>query len=217
MVSISEWEESSWIDEPRVKALTGGDPLTVRHLYQSPFTFHPTFKLFVRSNHKLKVKGTDHGWWRRVQQIPFTVRFEGATADKTLGATLLAEGRGILRWLVEGCLMWQREGLRPPSKVIEATRAYRESQDVLASFVGDATTRQDPLAKVKRSTLYAAYKTWCGDNGEYPMSGRRFNEAMRERGLEERKMADGHLYWLGLTVLVGEREGDLVVKGGAPF
>ncbi len=198
LVSISEWEEGAWIDEPRVKALTGGDPLTVRHLYQQPFTFTPTFKLFVRSNHKLRVKGTDHGWWRRVQQIPFTVRFEGVTADKTLGTTLLSEGRGILRWLVEGCLMWQREGLRPPTMVVEATRAYREGQDVLGQFLGDRT-RGDREASVPRATLYQVYRAWCKDTGERELSGRAFCEAMRERQYEDRRL-HGVDHWMRLAL-----------------
>ena len=70
------------------------------------------------TNHKPKVRGTDHAIWRRLALIPFNVRFWDAAkgesgplelqADKGLKATLQAELGGILRWLVDGCLNGSR-------------------------------------------------------------------------------------------------------------
>jgi len=37
---------------------------------------------------------------------------------------LLSERDGILAWAMEGCLEWQRVGLKPPAAVSSATDAY---------------------------------------------------------------------------------------------
>ncbi|HYZ31675.1 MAG TPA: hypothetical protein VE684_05255, partial [Crenalkalicoccus sp.] len=39
------------------------------------------------------------------------------------------EWPGILRWMINGCLEYQRTGLKPPPAVVEATRAYFDAQD----------------------------------------------------------------------------------------
>ena len=55
--------------------------------------------------------GTDLGIWRRIRMIPFTENFEGRE-DAQLTDKLKQELPGILNWAVEGCLQWQRQGLR---------------------------------------------------------------------------------------------------------
>ena len=41
----------------------------------------------------------------------------------------------MLRWAVQGCLMYQKAGLTLPQKVVMDQAAYRESQDVLAQWI----------------------------------------------------------------------------------
>ena len=54
-----------------------------------------------------------------------------------MGEKLKKEADGILRWAVEGCLMWQREGLNPPDVVKAATEEYRQEMDALSEFIAD--------------------------------------------------------------------------------
>ena len=49
--------------------------------------------------------------------------------DPSLGEKLRAEYSGILAWAIQGCLDWQREGLKPPAIVREATATYLDSED----------------------------------------------------------------------------------------
>ena len=65
---------------------------------------------------------------RRMNLIPFTVSFMGRQ-DKDLEAKLQSEYPQILRWMVQGCLEWQKQGLNPPMKVIDATRNYMREED----------------------------------------------------------------------------------------
>jgi putative DNA primase/helicase len=52
LVSAQETEEGRRWAESKIKALTGGDPITARFIRQDFFTFTPQFKLFIAGNHK---------------------------------------------------------------------------------------------------------------------------------------------------------------------
>src|SRR5437867_6039937 len=91
--------------------------------------FRPEFKLWLATNHKPVIRGTDKAIWDRIRLVPFTVRIPDAEQDKALGEKLRAELPGILRWVVDGCLAWQRDGLGMPAEVQEATATYRAEMD----------------------------------------------------------------------------------------
>ena len=82
----------------------------------------------------------DHAMWRRVKLVPFSVVIPDDEQDKALQAKLKKERSGILNWLIEGCLDWQRNGLKDPKAVRIATADYRAEQDLVAAFVDDRCT-----------------------------------------------------------------------------
>ena len=71
-VTTTEVEQGRRLSETLIKKITGNDELTARFLYGEFFNFMPTFKIFMATNHKPVIKGTDHGIWRRIKLIPFT-------------------------------------------------------------------------------------------------------------------------------------------------
>ena len=89
-VSTIETGERQSLAENFVKAVTGGDKISARYLYQEYFSFEPVFKVFLATNHKPIIKGTDEGIWRRIRLIPFTQRFEGVNDDHSLRQKLEA-------------------------------------------------------------------------------------------------------------------------------
>jgi putative DNA primase/helicase len=117
LVTSSETNDGSRLNEARFKALSGGDPITARFLNAEFFTFVPEAKFWLAVNHRPRVEDLSHGFWRRVRLVPFTRTFD-ADQDKGLPAKLLRELPGILSWAVNGCLAWQREGLDAPPAVI---------------------------------------------------------------------------------------------------
>jgi len=74
---------------------------------------------------------------RRLHLVPFTVTIPANERDNDLPDKLKAEWPGILRWFINGCLMWQREGLNPPHVVKSATETYFEEQDAFETFKGE--------------------------------------------------------------------------------
>ena len=72
MVS-DEVPEGRKLNESLVKNLTGGDQIHARNPYEKPFSFAPTHTLWIYGNHKPVITGMDHGIWRRIYLVPFTV------------------------------------------------------------------------------------------------------------------------------------------------
>lgn len=72
-VTSSEPNEGFRFDEGLIKQITGGDKVTARFLYAEEFEYTPKFKIWVSTNHKPIIRGTDDGIWRRLVLIPFDV------------------------------------------------------------------------------------------------------------------------------------------------
>ena len=55
--------------------------------------------------------------------------------DLQLEEKLQAEWPGILRWAIDGCLDWQRNGLVRPESVVAATDDYFSDQDLFGQWL----------------------------------------------------------------------------------
>ena len=143
LVTATETEEGRRWAESRIKQLTGGDTVAARFMRQDFFEYRPAFKLIIAGNHKPLLRSVDEAIRRRFHLIPFAVTIPPEERDAVLAEKLKAEWPGILAWLIEGCLEWQTEGLRPPQAVLEATEAYLSAEDFspLGSRNGASGTR----------------------------------------------------------------------------
>jgi putative DNA primase/helicase len=115
--------------ESKVKSLTGGDRLQGHYMRQDFFEFDPQFKLMIIGNNKPSLRGVDEAIRWRLHLIPFTVTIPAEERDRELPEKLKTEWPAILRWAIDGCLMWQRDGLNPPAKVVDATKNYLAAED----------------------------------------------------------------------------------------
>lgn len=197
LVTSVEPNEGVRINEGLLKQLTGDDTVTARKLYGDEFEFKPEFKLWMATNHKPVIRGTDTGIWRRIHMIPFTVQIPEEKIDRRLKYKLSAELTGIFRWAVEGCLMWQKEGLKMPRAVLEEVREYRREMDVISAFVEDKCTVGKGLS-VQSSALYAAYLRWADSGNEYKMSNTKFGLEIAKRF--EKVKGRKYNYYSGLTL-----------------
>jgi putative DNA primase/helicase len=182
-VSAAEVERGRRLAESKVKQLTGSDTVTARFLHGEFFDFKPEFKLWLSTNNKPEIRGTDDAIWDRIKLIPFTQRFEGDREDPNLPETLRGELAGVLAWVVEGCLEWQEHGLEAPTAVTTATEKYRSEMDTLAAFLEETCVRA-PRAEVPATPLYNRYKTWGDATGEPVESQKAFGARLAERGFE---------------------------------
>ena len=133
-VTTEEPSEGVRLNEGLVKQLTGGGKVTCRFLFGDEFEYEPEFKIWIATNHKPVIRGTDVGIWRRIRLIPFEVNIPKEKVDKNLKYKLREEMPQILRWAVEGCMLYAKEGLEMPSCVQQATDEYKNEMDLLQSF-----------------------------------------------------------------------------------
>lgn len=189
LVTAIETEEGRRWAESRIKSLTGGDRIAARFMRQDYFEFTPQFKLCIAGNHKPGLRSVDEAIRRRFNLIPFTVHIPPEERDETLTERLKAEWPGILAWMVQGCLDWQREGLVAPAAVRAATAEYLEAEDALSSWMDDKCERS-PQAKETSTDLFLSWKNWADAAGEPSGAQKRFSQKLEERGFE--KVRDKH-------------------------
>jgi len=202
-VTTTETDQGRRLSEPLIKQITGNDRITARFLYGEYFNFVPTFKIWMATNHKPVIKGTDHGIWRRIKLLPFTTKIEEERQDRRLEEKLMLESAGILNWLVEGARRWRAEGLKAPKIVVNATDEYRAEMDVIGDFLKDRCSMAEGAA-VRARELFKCYQDWCDDNNERACSERLFGLRLKELGIAQKRCMDER-HWLGVGL--GERPG----------
>lgn len=192
-VSTEEPTEGVRLNEGLVKQLTGGGKVTCRFLYGDEFEYAPEFKIWVATNHKPVIRGTDVGIWRRIRLIPFEVNIEHP--DKQLKYKMREEMPQIMRWAVEGCMMYQKEGLEPPQRVLDSTNEYKSEMDLLETFMDaciviDYTTKE----QVPANELYQIYTAWANENNEYVMTSRKFFTEIAKKVPDKKRVSSGIVY-----------------------
>lgn len=190
-VVCSESQEGERLNETMIKQLTGGDIVSVRGLYQSTFEFKPQFKIWMATNHKPIIRGTDLGIWRRLHLIKFEFTVEEERIDKNLTYKLKRELPGILNWIFEGYLKYKRIGLKVPQCVSQHVKEYRNEMDVISQFLEECT---EPCAgfEMKASVVYDHYKKWAKQNEQYVMNSTKFGIELAKRYTKIKNMRGIH-------------------------
>ncbi len=201
-VTCIETDDGQQLSEALVKELTGGDPVTARLMKQDFWTFRPRHKMWLATNHKPTIRGTDRGIWRRIKLIPFSVTIPETDKDKHLPEKLAAERSGILNWALKGFRDWSKGGLGEPAEVRHAVSEYRGEEDVLGAFLGEWCIVK-PAATCQASVLYRTYKMWAEQAGERTLTQTKFGLAMTERGIE--RIKSGTMQYRGIGLLDDER------------
>jgi len=204
----SETEDGKRWAESKIKSLTGGDRIPARYMRQDFFEFDPQFKLFLIGNHKPALRGVDEAMRRRLHFVPFTVTIPPAERDPELPEKLKGEGAAILRWMIHGCLEWQRQDLNPPEIVRAATADYLTSEDAFERW-RDECTEAAPNAWEGSGDLWNSWKRWAEHTGEFVGKQRKFSDSLILRGLSpEREPGTGARGYRGLRLLRRDHTSD---------
>jgi putative DNA primase/helicase len=180
-VTAIETEDGRRWAEAKIKSLTGGDRITARFMRQDFFEYVPQFKLIVAGNHKPGLRNVDEAIRRRLHLIPFTVTIGEQERDPDLVEKLKTEYPGILQWAIEGCIMWQWDGLKPPAVVRDATSQYLTAEDAIGRWIDDCCVL-NPQCWSSSTALYHNHKEWCEQVGERCRSQKGFVQALEARG-----------------------------------
>ena len=190
MVSATETEQGRRWAESKVKEITGGDAVSARFMRQDFFTFFPRFKLLIAGNHKPTIRNIDEAMRRRLHLVPFTITVPPEKRDKHLQEKLLMERDAILAWGLQGCLEWQKSGLKPPKCVQDATQEYFEEEDAVGEFIDDECQRS-PHSREPISAVYQRWKDRAESRGEFVGSSRWLTQQLLARGFERGRITNG--------------------------
>ncbi len=207
LAAAVESDEGRRFSEAFVKQITGTDTVTVRHLYNDFFDMRPEFTVWLSTNHKPQIKNTDHGIWRRIRLVPFDVTFKERSAtdgdsvlckDEQMPERLRQELPGILNWVIQGCLAWQRDGLPVPEPVKKATEGYRAEMDLVAAWIADCCIIS-PTAEETATELHKSYAAWCEENGERSMTSRALAGRFKDREFTQTRSTTARK-WCGIRL-----------------
>jgi putative DNA primase/helicase len=193
MVLVAEVEEGRRWAEAKLKKMTGGDTLTAHFMRQDFFQFKPVFKPVISGNHKPQIRSVDVAMRRRLNLIPFSVTIPPEKRDNELKAKLRVEGPGILQWLIEGCLAYQRMGLKPPQSVVDATDLYFKDEDSVAGWIEERCDVGVGL-RDSASRLFASWKHYAEKAGLFAGNNKRFKAEMSRLGYREKRLSFGVAY-----------------------
>lgn len=198
LAMAAETGEDHMLNMERLKALSGGDPITDRYLYSRSFaTWAPSHTLWLQTNARPRVRNTDEGSWRRLQLVPFTSSYLAQLGNRDAGLRDRlrddpANRSAVLAWIASGAREWLTEQAMPTCvEVDRANVEWRDSEDVIASFLADTGFEvvggDDHFVGAK--ALYGLYREAALNGGQHPLSDKRFRAEM-ERYAFQRRVAD---------------------------
>ncbi len=206
LVISQEINQGAKWDQRKINSITGGDDITARFMRQDEFTYTPQFKLIIAGNNRPELDVIDDATKRRFRILPFTYRIPENEKDKDLFDKMKIEWPGILYKLVDGCLRWQRDGLKMPKRVKDVTDEYFVSENNVELFIKeccdvnvkpwliDSNNMQysidDDGEKIYiyrelLRYLYAAFSLWCWKNKNKDIGSKKFSDDLELLGYEK--------------------------------
>lgn len=212
MVAAVEPEKGRKLAASTLKEITGGDTISARDLYKPPFSFKPTFKIWLAANDSPELPDDDSGLWRRLQRLPFESVILPDERDPEVKRHLTSDGgESVLAWAVAGCLLWQEEKLKPPKIVRDKTAELRRDFDPLAEFFADRCI-VDPGVEVEASALRRSYDDWARQHGSSAISNREWGHRLQALGCrrDRRRSMGGppKVLWIGIGILTNTSDDD---------
>ena len=184
LLIAAELKSGTILSDSIVKQLCSTDDIFAEKKYHAPFAFAPCHTLVLYTNHLPAVSANDEGIWRRLIVIPFRAKIEGSSDIKNYADYLFDQaGPSILSWIIAGAQKVIAQGyhLTPPKCVQDAIAAYRADNDWLTQFL-DSCCTVGPDLYVSSAGLYAAYRSYCLQQGARPRSTTNFYGALTNAG-----------------------------------
>lgn len=196
----SELQDGRQLNTSLLKDISGQDTIKARRLYSHEVEFMPECKVWLYGNHKPIVRDTTVSIWRRIKLIHCTANItESERIDDYFERYLKPELSGILAWAVQGCLDWQKEGLKDIETIKSATASYRTDEDDLGTFIEDCCVLEVDALIVKKE-LKALYSKWLEDTKADGITSQKiFKARLLEKGIVDGFTSDKKSRaWLGI-------------------
>ncbi|WP_168185838.1 phage/plasmid primase, P4 family [Magnetospirillum sp. ME-1] len=203
LVTASETDRNQKFAVSRVKNITGDERVTARFMRKEFFSYQPQAKLNLATNGLPAFDGADKAFINRLRVVKFRNTVPRDKINRTLKAELLTEAAGILNWLLEGCRLWQEEGLTPPPSVLEAVREYADKMDRVGQFLHErCVITKNAADKIKRPDLWFCFRGWLGmnlDNSNITLE--QWTGDIEKHGVVFKPKSNGNPWFFGVRLL----------------
>lgn len=166
------------------KSLTGDERIAVRGLYRDEIEIPITWTMLGQGNKQPQADPTDPGLKRRIVEIPFerVLQRPKHARDLKWVTTQPRMLQAIGLWIVQGCLLYQRDGLVPTEKIAQAQADYWAKQDAMTEWIEESCAVGEGL-ECRRDELWQDFDAWQQDHlhPKERLSSRVFNARLKER------------------------------------
>lgn len=195
---VNELKMGDKLNESSVKDITSGNnKIVARFLYGNEFEFLPKMKIWLATNYEPKIIGTDKGIWRRMVLIPCKRSLKEDEVDKKLIFKLREEKDEILNWLVEGCLLWQKEGLQMPQCLKDSLYNYKTDMDLVQRWLNEYCDFGIDCAE-SSTDLFKRFSQYCKENNEFAMSQTLFGRNLSKKF--QKRLYGGSTMYIGVQL-----------------
>jgi putative DNA primase/helicase len=185
-ITSSETQRNGQLNAAFIKKITGGDDIYCSFKRKDHFKYRPQFKVWITSNFEVNTDVDDDAAWGRLRVIHFPNTFLGKE-DKGLKQRLRRQEslNCIFSWIVQGAIKWyaiREQGMPLPQQIVDKTAEHRQALDSVAQFI-EQCCRLDEYAFSIGGALHSQYKTWCEDEGYFPVGRKRFTQSLAAKGI----------------------------------
>jgi putative DNA primase/helicase len=151
----------------RLLSISGEDSITVNRKFKDQVSARLPTRFMIISNELPAFGDASGAIASRFILTTLRESFLGKE-DTYLEQQLLSELPGILNWALVGLDRISRQRFTVPKSSAEAVAQLQDMVSPMSAFVRECCD-QGPECEVRVSTLYAAYRDWCHQNGHKPL------------------------------------------------
>jgi putative DNA primase/helicase len=180
------------------KQLVSGEPVEARLPYGDPFTLTDYAKLIFNCNELPSDVEHTNAFFRRFMIVPFDKTIPEEEQDKELAAKIIQnELSGVFNWVLEGLQrLLNQKGFTACEAVEEQSERYRLESDSVQMFINESGYEKSLEWYQKLSKIYSEYKGFCGEDGYYPVSKRKFSKRIQNSGIKVKRKSYGNVVYL---------------------
>lgn len=171
------------IDEQQLKLLIAGDAVQVEAKFKDPFTYWPTAKWIVCSNHYPNTKDHSDGWWRRWHLIDWTEQIPEEKIIPDLHLHIInTELKSVLDWALAGLQrLLQRGSFHIPKSVADAKHQLRLNGNSVAAWADEFDAKPSIDKFSSKRDLHKHYVDYCENEGKTPCGDSEFFQRIQNR------------------------------------
>lgn len=215
-------------DGAELRAITGGDTISVRLLYRDPFDTTINAVYMMTNNKSATFKEHNGGIARRRVIYHFNKAVPESMIDTKLVDKLLSESAGIVRLLLDTfkdpkeartLLLEQRESMealevkQKADHILDFCRHFTAREEMNGLYMGNARAQ---IKNAERQYLYASYLFYCDCMGiNKPLGRSRFLDSFRQATKEskyphefKKRLKDGknvtNIYYINIGQTMAE-------------